>query len=108
MLHRRDDDLVAGLEGIAAETVGDEVDGLGGAAHEDDLAFVGGVDELGDGLPHALEGFRRPLAQPVDAAVDVGVFRFVAVADRVDHGAGLLGAGGAVEEHQGPAVDPAR
>ena len=66
------------------------------------------MQETGDLAPHRLVVLGRQVREEMQAAVDVGVFRFVAVADRVDHGAGLLGAGGAVEEHQGPAVDPAR
>ena len=37
MLQFRDDDLIAGLERMATIALRDQVDGLGGAAHEDDL-----------------------------------------------------------------------
>ena len=39
VLQVRDDDLVARADVLAAPALGDEVDALGGAAHEDDLAL---------------------------------------------------------------------
>ena len=40
VLHLRDEDLVAGLQIRAAAALRDEVDALGGAAREDDLAAI--------------------------------------------------------------------
>ena len=57
------------------EAVRDEVDPLGGVAREDDLARSAGVEERADALARRLVGVGRPLAQLVDAAVDVGVDR---------------------------------
>ena len=48
MLHLGDDDLVAGADVRAAVGLGDEVDGLGRAADEDDLLRVGRVEEPPD------------------------------------------------------------
>ena len=45
MLEVADHDLVAGFEKGRAPALRDEVDRLGGAAHEDDLARVGGVEK---------------------------------------------------------------
>jgi hypothetical protein len=67
------DNLVAGGDIRGAKGLGDEVDRLGGAADEDDLAGVGGVDEAADGFARRFVGFRRADAQGVHAAVDVGV-----------------------------------
>ena len=57
--------------------VRDEVDRLGRAAGEDDLARRRGVHEGGDRAPGALEALRRALGEPVDAAMDVGVLVLV-------------------------------
>ena len=57
----------------AAPGLGDQVDGLGGAAHEDDLARRARVDEAPHRLARALEGRRGLLAQRVHAAMHVGV-----------------------------------
>ena len=57
----------------AAPAVGDQVDGLGGAAHEDDLARRARIDEAAHGLARALVGLGGPLAQGVHAAMHVGV-----------------------------------
>ena len=51
-----------------------------------------------------LVGFGRPLAQLINAAMNVGVFGLVEADDAVDHGARLLGGGGVVEVDQRLAV----
>ncbi len=45
VLHDREHDLVAGLDALAAERIGDEVDRLGGVAGEDDLFLAPGIEE---------------------------------------------------------------
>ena len=104
VLHLRNHHLVAFGQEPPSKGGGDQVDGLGGVACEDDLVAVGGVDEA----PHRLAGFLEtsggPFAQIVDAPVDVGVFVLVHVAQGVDYLARLLGRGGAVQEHQRLAV----
>src|SRR5262249_27265148 len=52
----------------------------------------------------ALVAMGRARAQPVDAAMHVGVLSFIAMADGVDDGSRLLGARRAVEERQSLAV----
>jgi hypothetical protein len=80
---------VAGLEVGVAPAAGDEVDALGGAAREDDLGGIGGVDELRDAGAGALVGIGRAHRERVQAAVDVAVVALVVVHERVDHGAGF-------------------
>ena len=73
VLHGRDEHLVAGAEMGPAVGLGHQVDGLGGAADEDDLLGVGGVEEA---LRPSLARPRRPgrpLGEVVHAPVHVGV-----------------------------------
>src|SRR5262245_41166719 len=100
MLKGGDDHLVTSFEEALAVAEGHQIDRLGGAAGEDDLPRLAGIEESGDAFPGSLEGQGGALAEPVYAAVDVGVLALVGVFDRVDDDAGLLSAGGAVEEHQ--------
>jgi len=94
-LGRNDD--VAGAELVEAPGVGDEVERLGRAAREDDLAYGGRVDEGPHLLARALEALGRPLGEQVDAAMDVGVRGLVELALRVEHLPRLLRAHRGVE-----------
>ena len=105
VLHLRDEDLVAGAELGAEEALRHEIDALGGVADEDELAPVGGVDEPLELAPGRVVGRGGALAQLVHAAVDVGVVFLVEALVRLDHGRGLLGAGGTVEIDERPVVD---
>ena len=79
VLHLGEHDRVRPADVPAAPGVGDEVDGLGRVADEDDLARVGRVDEGRDRDARILVGRGRLLADRVDAAMDVGaVARVVA------------------------------
>src|SRR5439155_252418 len=82
-LGRNDD--VAGAETVEAPGVGDEVQRLGRAAREDDLARGGRVDERPYLLARALEALGRLLGEQVDAAMDVGVRRLVELAQLIQH-----------------------
>ena len=73
MLHRRDDDLVAGLEKRPAVTLRHQIDRLGGAAHEDNLLIRPSIDEAAQFAARRLVGRRGALAQMVHAAVDIGI-----------------------------------
>jgi hypothetical protein len=75
------EDLVSGDQPRARVGLGDQVDPLGGAAHEDELLCARRVDTL------------REL---VDAAVDVGAVAGVEPGDRIDHRLGLEGSRRAV------------
>ncbi len=98
-------DFVAGLDVPVAPGGGDEVDGFGRAAREDDLGRLCRVDEPGGAFAGALVGGGGAVAQFVDAAVDVAVVVLVVAADRVDHRARLLAAGPAVEVDERFAVN---
>ena len=108
VFERGDQDLVARLEVGAAPTAGDEVDPLGHAAHEDDFLGIARIDEGADLFARAFEIAGRGFAERIDAAVDIGVFRLVAMTHGVDHGPRFLRAGGAVEEDQRFAVHGGR
>ena len=105
VFHRREDDFVAGFQEFSAVARCDEVDAFGGAAGEDDLAGFGGVDEAGDFCAGLFVGGGGFLAEGVDAAMNVRVFRFVISLDRIDDDLGLLGRGAVVEIDQRPAVN---
>ena len=97
-------DLVAEVEDGAGVALRDQVDRLGGAAHEDDLLAVGGVEEVLHRVARRLEGLGGALAEGVHAAVDVGVVGGVETRDGVDHRARLLRRGGVVEVDERLAV----
>ena len=105
VLELRDHDDVARAEVVGSPGVRDEVDRLGRAAREDDLARRRRVQEAAHLLARALVALGRPLGEPVDAAVHVRVAVLVEVAHRVEHLAWLLGRGGRVEVGDGLAVD---
>ncbi|KAF1054063.1 MAG: hypothetical protein GAK34_00849 [Delftia tsuruhatensis] len=90
---------------LPAPALGHEVDGLGGAAHEDDLVHVGRVDEAAHALARALVGVGGAGSEFMGRAVDVGVLVLVEMADALDHRARLVRGGRVVQPGQGPAVD---
>ncbi len=100
VFHFRDEDFVPLVDLTAAVAVGDQVDGLGGAADEDDLARLFGADEPADLVAGRLVRGGGALAQLVDAAVDVGALLEVAPAQPVEHGERFLCGGRAVEVDQ--------
>ena len=88
VIHCRDDDEIASLDVPPAPRLRDEVDRLGGIAHEDDLARRPGIDEVGHRVPGRLVLRRRSLGKVVDAAMDISV-RLPVIA--VEGGDDLLG-----------------
>ena len=106
VLHPGDQDLVSGGERAPAPALGDEIDALGGAPGEDDLLRRRGVHEPGDPVADGVVRRGGPLAQVVDAAMDVGVLGRIEAADGLDDRPGLLAGRGIVEIDQGLAVDP--
>src|SRR4029077_4721536 len=78
----------------------DQVDRLGGAAHEDDLALVGGVEKGAHGFARLLEPVGRARAQLIDAAMHIGVVVAVELGDAVDDLTRLLRAGAGIEEYE--------
>ena len=81
VLHGGDEHFVAGADVRAAVGLRDQVDGLGGAADEDDLARVGGVDEVPapSRAPPRAPRWRATLSV-MHAAMNVGVVVLVVVA----------------------------
>ena len=106
VLHLRDQDLVAGLEG-QGERARHDVDAVGGAAREDDLLTDAGADEDADGISRGLVHLRGLLAQGVNGAMDVGVRLLVVALHRLEDLSGLLAGRGRVEVDEGLAVDDA-
>ena len=106
VLEPGDQHLVAGLDARPQERVRHQVDRLGGAAREDDLADRAGVDEAADALAGGLERVRGPLRKGVHAAVHVRVHLLGVAPFGVDHRPRTLGGRAVVEVHQRPAVDP--
>ena len=87
----------------------DEVDRLGGIAHEDDLARRRGIDEVGHRVPGRLVLRCRSLGEVVDAAMDIGVRLPVIAVEGGDDLLGFLRAGRAIEKRQSPpALVPGR
>ena len=105
VLHLGEQDDVAFLQVRVAPGVGDEVDAVGGAGGENDLARLGGIDEFSGAFAGLLVGIGGAHRERVDAAVDVGVVVPVVVRERVDDALGLLGRGGVVEVDERLPVD---
>src|SRR5205807_3287727 len=109
MLEGRDENFIAGAEARAGIRLGDEIDALGGAANEDDLAGRARIDETPHALPRALVRLGSRLTQRVHAAMDIGVTVGLIVFDGPQHRQRALSGGAAVEVYQGAAVnDPAQ
>jgi hypothetical protein len=97
MLHDREHDLVAGLDAFAPEGVGDEVDGLGGVAGEDDFFLAGGIEEGAHLLARVLIGLGRGVGEVMQSAMHIGVFGGVGAGEPLQHRVRLLRRGGVVE-----------
>ena len=73
VLQPGDDDLIILADEAVAPALGHQVDGLRGAAHEDDVLHGGGVEEAAHLLAGALVGVRGAGGQVMGGPVDVGV-----------------------------------
>ena len=100
VLHLCEEDRVARADVFAPPRVGHEVDRLGRAASEDDLLRADRVHESGHIRARGLVGRARPLAQCMNAAVDVRVFALHENAHPPDDAGRLLRACRAVEIDQ--------
>ena len=100
MFHGRDDDLVASVEGLPAVTMRDEVDGLGDAAREDDLALRRGMQKVLHFHTGIFIGLRRFLTQVVGTPVNVGIFFRVVAMHCINHHLRFLARGGIVQVDQ--------
>ncbi len=105
MLQPGDDDLVILADMLAPPGLGDQIDRLGGAAHEHDLVAGRRVQEAGDGIARRLVGIGGARRQFMRGAVDVGVLVLVEVRNAVDHALRFLGRRGIVQPDQRPPVD---
>ena len=86
----------------------DQIDRLGGAAHEDDFVARARVDEALHAIARALVHRRGFLAQGMHAAMDVGMVMAFVIVHRIDDALGALRRGAIVQIGQGLAVDHAR
>ena len=105
VLHDREHDLVAGLDALAPERIGDEIDRLRRIAGEDDLFLAPGIEKGRDFLARALVSFGRLVGQIMQAAMHVGVLRRVGLVEPIEHGARLLRRSGVVEIDERLAID---
>ena len=105
VLQRGQNNLVTGLDELAAVAVHHQVDGLGGAAGEDHFALVGRVDETLQLDARFLIGGGRPFRQGVHRPVDVGVLRGLVAHQAVYDGLRHLAGGRVVQVDQRLAFD---
>ena len=100
-----DQHLVPRAHLAAAVALRHQVDRLGGAAQQHDLAVRARAEKLADRAARLLVGVGGERREPVHAAVDVRVVALVDLALGVDHRARLLRARGRVEVDERVAVD---
>src|SRR5205823_6147195 len=104
MLHFSEQNHVSGAEKFSAPSLRDQIDAFGGAASENDFIRAFRADEIGHPLPRFFVMLSRARTQGVEAAMHVGVFVFVIIANDIEHGSWLLRAGRAVKINQGVTV----
>ena len=105
VLHLGKQDDVALLEVFVAPRIGDEVDAVGRAGGEDNLARLGGVEEFRGAFTGGFVAEGGAHRERVDATVDVGVVLPVIVRERVDDALRFLRRGGVVEIDERVPVD---
>ena len=105
VLHRRDQHLVAGGDVGIAVRLGNEVDGFGRSADEDDLVDVLRAQELLNLAASALVRVCGPLGEVVHPAVNVPVVLQQETRHRIDHRLWLLTCRSTVEVDQRLATD---
>ncbi|MNT47953.1 hypothetical protein D3C72_1847090 [compost metagenome] len=79
------------------QTIGEQVEGLGGAAGKQDLRRVGRIQPACDLVTTAFEGAGRPLPRQMLGTVHVGRAAGVIAEQGIEHGLRLLRGGGAVQ-----------
>src|SRR5215469_3613908 len=92
--------LVAFAQKSRAPALSDKIDCLGRATHKDDFAAVGGIEKPADLVAGFLVELGRACAQPIDAAMHIGIVGAVVLGDAVDDRTRFLRAGGGIEKHQ--------
>ena len=79
MFEMRDEDLITGFHEALAVGLGDKVDALCGAAHENNLFGRAGIDEAAHRLAGVLIGIGGTRGEFMRGTVDVGVFVLVEI-----------------------------
>ena len=85
MFEMRDDDLVALADMLHTPRFGDQIDRLGGAAHENDLTRRAGIDKAPNAFARPLESLSRGLTQRMHSAMDVGMRVRLVMLDRTQY-----------------------
>ncbi len=106
MLQFAEDDLVIGADRQPPKACGHEVDGLGGAARENDLLGRSGAEEFGDLVARFLIGVGGAGGERVGAAMDVGIVFVIEARDPFDDLPRFLRRRGVVEPDERLAVHP--
>src|SRR5262245_28224081 len=105
MLELRKEDGVAALEVGEGPGIGHEVDAFGGAASEDDFLGGAGIDEFRRAFARGFVGAGGPIAQLMDAAVNIGIVVLVVADDGIEDWPRLLAARRAIEVDQRVPID---
>src|SRR5437016_12286666 len=100
MLEPRDYNFVVFFDVAVAPALGDQIDALGGAAHEDDLTCRGSIQKSANFVPRAFISVGRTRSECVSGPVNVGILVAVKSGDPVNHGLGFLGSRSVVEPNQ--------
>ena len=100
VLHRTDQNLVSAFHARPPVTLGHQIDRFGGTAGENYLCRGRSIDQRPDLLAGAIEAVAGTLAEPVYAAVHIGIVVMVELSHRVDHASGFLGGGAVIEVYQ--------
>ena len=96
---------LAGSQHAAPPTMGNEIDRFGAVLGEDHLARVAGIEEARDSAARRFVVLGRRFAQPIGAAMHIGVALLHAANHGIDHNPGLLRRGAAIEKDQVLAAD---
>src|SRR5215472_13322087 len=105
MFHGGDQNFIARPNLLAAVGLCYQVDGLRGAAGEDDFLVVPGIQEALDGSAGLFIMLRGAFGKRVHAAMDVGVIVAIIMFDGLDHGQRLLRGGRVIQVDQRLAVN---
>src|ERR1051325_864270 len=106
MLHFGEQNRIARTNKFFSPGLRDKVDAFGGAARKHDLIPTGRADVTRHALAGAFVSFGGAVTQEVKAAMDISVFVFVIISERLNHRSWLLGCGGAIEVNQRMPVRP--
>ena len=82
--------FVPGFQKFAPPRLRDEINRFGAAMREDDFIVMFGIDETPHRAAHGFVFVGRALAQPINAAMDVGVIVFHEARHRLNHHAWFL------------------